>query len=73
MSHDDAGALARELMSAYETGRMIKIPPSARPGFDLNMAYDVEATLKQFREASGHKPVGRKVGYANKALSLIHI
>lgn len=68
MSHDDAEALARELLSAYETGEMIKIPPSARPGFNLNTAYDVEATLKQFREASGHKPVGRKVGYANKAM-----
>jgi 2-keto-4-pentenoate hydratase len=68
MSHDDAEALARELLSAYETGAMIKIPPSARPGFDLNTAYDVEATLRQFREAAGHKAVGRKVGYANKAM-----
>src|ERR1700692_4121629 len=24
--------------------------------------------LKQFREAAGHKAVGRKVGYANKAM-----
>jgi 2-keto-4-pentenoate hydratase len=68
MSHDDAEALARELFSAYETGGMIETPPSARPGFDLNTAYDVEATLKQFREAAGHKAVGRKVGYANKAM-----
>jgi 2-keto-4-pentenoate hydratase len=68
MSHDDAEALARELLSAYETGVMIKNPPSARPGFDLNTAYDVETTLKQFREAAGHKAVGRKVGYANKAM-----
>ena len=68
MSHDDAEALARELFSAYETGGMIEIPPSARPGFDLNTAYDVEATLKQFREAAGHKSAGRKVGYANKAM-----
>src|SRR5271170_4640897 len=68
MSHDDAEALARELFSAYKTGGMIEIPPSARPGFDLNTAYDVEATLKQFREAAGHKSAGRKVGYANKAM-----
>jgi 2-keto-4-pentenoate hydratase len=68
MSHDDAEALARELLSAYQTGGMIKIPPSARPAFDLNTGYDVEATLKQFREAAGHKAVGRKVGYANKAM-----
>src|SRR5271156_5904732 len=67
-SHDDAEALARELFSAYETGGMIEIPPSARPGFDLNTAYNVEAKLKQFREAAGHRAVGRKVGYANKAM-----
>ena len=67
-SHDDAEVLARELFSAYKTGGMIEIPPSARPGFDLNTAYDVEATLKQFREAAGHKSAGRKVGYANKAM-----
>jgi 2-keto-4-pentenoate hydratase len=73
MSHDltsqnEAEALARELLSAYETGEMIPIPPSARPGFDLNTAYEVEAALKQFREAGGHRAVGRKVGYANKAM-----
>ena len=68
MSHDDAEALARELLSASETGRMVDVPLSARLGFDLNTAYDVEATLKQLRESAGHKAVGRKVGYANKAM-----
>ncbi len=67
-SHDETEALAREVLSAYETGEMIPIPPSERPGFDLNAAYEVEATLKQFREAGGHRAVGRKVGYANKAM-----
>jgi 2-keto-4-pentenoate hydratase len=67
-SHNEVEALARELMSAYETGQMIAVPPSARPGFDLNTAYEVEARLQQLREAAGHKPVGRKVGYANKAM-----
>jgi len=47
---------------------MVPVPPSARPGFDLNTAYEVEAALKQFREAGGHRAVGRKVGYANKAM-----
>jgi 2-keto-4-pentenoate hydratase len=68
MSHHEVETLARELLSAYETGEMIAIPPSGRPGFDLNTAYKVEATLKQFREAGGHRAVGRKVGYANKAM-----
>jgi 2-keto-4-pentenoate hydratase len=61
-------ALAQELLSAYETGARVDVPPSARPGFDLNTAYAVEARLRQFRAAAGHKAVGRKVGYANKAM-----
>src|SRR5580700_5135524 len=65
---NEAETLARELLAAFETGQMVAVPPSQRPGFDLNMAYAVELTLKQFREASGHKAVGRKVGYANKAI-----
>ena len=68
MSQNEVEALARELLSAYETDQMVPIPPSARPGFDLNTAYDVEAAFKRFREAAGHRPVGRKVGYANKAM-----
>jgi len=64
----DVELLARELLSAHETGQMVSVPPSSRPGFDLNTAYEVEATLKRFRKAGGHRAVGRKVGYANKAL-----
>ena len=68
MSETRAETLARELMAAYETGQMVPVLPSARPGFDLNMAYEVESALKQSREKSGGKAVGRKVGYANKAM-----
>jgi 2-oxo-3-hexenedioate decarboxylase len=66
--HNEVETIAQELFSAYEAGAMVDIPPSTRPGFDLNAAYQVEARLKQFREARGHKSVGRKVGYANKAV-----
>jgi 2-keto-4-pentenoate hydratase len=68
MSNTAVETLARELLSAYETGRMVALPPSGRPGFDINIGYEVEATLKQLREAGGHRAVGRKVGYANKAM-----
>jgi 2-keto-4-pentenoate hydratase len=68
MSQNDAETLAQELMSAYETDQMVPVPLSARPGFDLNQAYEVETILKRLREAAGHKAVGRKVGYANKAM-----
>lgn len=67
-SHEAVEALAREVVTASETGQMIPVPFSARPGFDLDTAYKVEGFLKQLREASGHRAVGRKVGYANKAM-----
>jgi 2-keto-4-pentenoate hydratase len=66
--HNPTEALTEELLSASEMGRMVAIPPSERPGFDLNLAYEVEAALRRWREAGGHKAVGRKVGYANKAM-----
>jgi 2-keto-4-pentenoate hydratase len=68
MSRGQTQHLAEELFSAFETGKMVDVPPSARPGFDLNAAYAVEAALKNFREAQGHRSIGRKVGYANKAM-----
>ena len=68
MLQNEVESLARELQSAYNDGEMIAVPPSQNPGFDLNAAYAVEALLKQSREASGAKAVGRKVGYANKAM-----
>jgi 2-keto-4-pentenoate hydratase len=68
MPPNEIESLARELLSAYEKGQMVNVPPSERPGFDLDTAYQVEATLKKFREAGGSKAVGLKVGYANKAM-----
>ncbi len=68
MSQNELDSLVRELLSAYETGQMIAVPPSSRPGFTLNTAYHVETALRDFREAAGHRAVGRKVGYANKAM-----
>jgi 2-oxo-3-hexenedioate decarboxylase len=68
MTPSEVEVLAQELQSASQTGRMIPVLPSSRPGFDLNTAYAVEARLKQLREAGGRRSVGRKVGYANKAM-----
>ncbi|MGA3194047.1 MAG: fumarylacetoacetate hydrolase family protein [Terriglobales bacterium] len=66
--NDDIQFLAQELLSAAHAGQMVPIPPSSRPGFDLNTAYAVEDALKRVRESGGHCSVGRKVGYANKAM-----
>src|SRR5258708_38037718 len=47
---------------------MVESLPSSRPDFDLDAAYEVEGKLIHLREEAGHKAVGRKVGYANKAM-----
>lgn len=65
----DRQALAGEFLAARESGQMISVPPSAREsGFDLYAAYAVEQELAGLRAAKGHKPVGYKVGYANKSI-----
>ena len=65
----DPAALACELMGAYADRQILAVPPSARDArFDLAAAYAVEAELVRLRRASGRTTVGRKVGFANKAL-----
>jgi 2-keto-4-pentenoate hydratase len=65
----DSRAIAQELFVARASGQTVDVPPSARDAaFDLSAAYEVEAELVRLRHAHGHSPVGRKVGYANKAV-----
>ncbi len=65
----DPVALARELFDAREAGQPVSVAPSARgEGFDLTAAYAVEAELTRLRRQAGHATIGRKVGYANKAM-----
>jgi 2-oxo-3-hexenedioate decarboxylase len=61
-------ALADELQQARQARRSDVTPPSARGAFDLDAAYGVERELSRRRRAEGHAIVGRKVGYANKAV-----
>jgi 2-oxo-3-hexenedioate decarboxylase len=62
-------ALADELQHARQLRRADVTPPSSRGGaFDLDTAYAVERELSRRRRADGRTVVGRKVGYANKAV-----
>ncbi len=64
----DPRLIAKDIVDAYAHRRPIA-PPSAREaGFDLNAGYLVEAELVRVRRAGGHSTVGRKVGFASKAL-----
>lgn len=65
----DPQQLARELASASAARHTVPNPPSGRdPALDLATAYAVEAELAGFRRAGGARTVGRKIGFANRAL-----
>lgn len=69
MSSLDKTALAREFVDAYANKQIIATPPTGRESaFDVAAAYEVEAELVRLRLAEGRTVVGRKVGYANKAM-----
>lgn len=61
-------ALADALQHARATRRSDVMPPSEDGSFDLDAAYAVERELSRRRRADGHAVLGRKVGYANKAV-----
>jgi 2-oxo-3-hexenedioate decarboxylase len=65
----DVASLARELFAAQDARSPVPSPPTARdPHFDLSAAYAVEAEIVRLGRARGRRPVGRKVGFANRAL-----
>jgi 2-oxo-3-hexenedioate decarboxylase len=64
----DPTAAAARLRDAYATRQSAPTPSSEDPAFDLAAAYAVERELVRMRRDSGHRTVGRKVGFANKAV-----
>ena len=64
----DPKALAQELTDAYANKQIVPTPSSREGGIDLATAYAVEAAIADARRAGGHRTVGWKVGYADKAV-----
>jgi 2-keto-4-pentenoate hydratase len=64
----DAHDLAQALAAAYAAGQPLPAMLSSRDGFDLDAAYAVQGEFVRLRRAEGHRTVGRKVGYANRAV-----
>ncbi len=60
----DYEGLARKLLDVYDRGGTSE----NLAGLDLTSAYAVEAEFRRLREAQRHLAVGRKAGYANKAV-----
>jgi 2-oxo-3-hexenedioate decarboxylase len=65
---DSVTALADAITGAYALRMPLAVPPSSASGLDLPTAYAVEAELARRRVAAGHRIVGVKAGYANKAV-----
>lgn len=59
---------AARLRDAYARRSLVAPPSSLDSTFDLSAAYGVERQLVEDRRALGHRTVGLKVGYANKAV-----
>lgn len=64
----DPATLAGEIAAAYRERREIPAPTTRDSAFDVDAAYAVDAALVKLRRASGRTTVGRKVGFANKAV-----
>ena len=64
----DPHALAETIADAYARRTQIQPFSSSDASFDLATAYKTEAALVARRRASGHRSVGLKVGFANKAV-----
>jgi len=64
----DPKTLAQELTDAYARRARVDAPSSRGEGFDLAAAYAVESELARLGRVAGRTTVGRKVGFANKAM-----
>jgi 2-oxo-3-hexenedioate decarboxylase len=68
----DVDAIAAEAIAALDTGRQIATFSQRHPAFGLAEAYAVAAAIRQIRESRGARPVGRKIGFTNRAMWAAH-
>ena len=64
----NARALAEEIAAAFTSKTLVPPPSSREGGLALATAYEIERELVHRRQAEGHRTVGVKVGFANKAM-----
>ena len=60
--------IAADIAAAYRDKQLITPPSAQEGGLDLVGAYAIEHELMNLRLAEGHRTVGRKVGFANRAM-----
>lgn len=64
----DVEAIAREALAAFDTRRQIEPFTARHQGFGVDRAYAAAAAVRTLRRARGEEPVGRKIGFTNRAL-----
>lgn len=61
------GEIAEEALALLGTGRQISPFSTRYPGFGLEHAYEIVTLVCNERKARGETPVGRKIGFTNRA------
>lgn len=68
MSDDGLVRLADELLAARDAARVISPPSASGSTLDLDAGYRVGRVLHDRLVARGFRPVGRKIGFTNRAM-----
>jgi len=64
----DPSVEAKRLRDAFASRSIVPAPSTLDAGFDLDTAYAIEADIARMEREAGHRTIGWKVGYANRAL-----
>lgn len=66
MNPPDIQQTARELLAAYDEGKLVAAPSSRHARVDWDAAYAIAAEMVKLRRARGELCVGRKIGFTNR-------
>jgi 2-oxo-3-hexenedioate decarboxylase len=66
--NDELGAIASELIHAYDTATMLAPLTQRHRDFDVTAAYAVRGEIDARRRAQGWRAAGRKIGFTNRTL-----
>jgi len=61
-------AAAQAVLQASADGQPLPPFSQRQPGFDLATGYRIGAAVRRLRQARGETPVGRKIGFTNRAI-----
>jgi 2-keto-4-pentenoate hydratase len=59
--------VANDLLRARDTASLATLPSRSQAGFDLDKGYQVGRALHEGLVGRGYAPVGRKIGFTNRA------